>query len=275
MATTTQLIPIKEILADENFNCRGRITFADVQDLATDMHERGQLQACTVVPISDNAKYKYKLIAGFRRFKAATSLEWADLECKVNENLRDELSQRFLNLGENVQRSELNIVQEARALGFIFAFGLTEDAIKDRINKTRGWVQLRKMVYNLPEDIYPDIESGVISQTNIRELYTVLRNEGKEKLYENVRWIKDERAKGRTKASIKVKLEKEEAAKQPKVRTITEINMMQDRIVEMTGKFDDPMSKVLAWVSGRIPAEDCEAAIKEYCDLHGYPYVAS
>lgn len=259
--STSKMIPMSAIIADEEFNCRGKIPAHSVQDLANDLNDRGLMQAITVAPMPDG---KYKLIAGFRRFSAASILGWTEIEAKVDGRLVDDKLAAITNIVENVQRSELNIVQEATALGRLFKFGMTESEVMNMTNMNRGWVQLRKMVWRLPDDIYPAIIDGIITQTNIRELYTLFTTQPIEAFYENVRWIKDQRALGRRAVSIDGRIKEEVARKGPKIRSIGEITMMQATVQRATGEYEHIIAKVLGWCAGRVSGEEFTAALEQY-----------
>ena len=81
-------INVGEIFADEDFNCRGQITFQDVNNLAIDMKNRGQDTPITIEPYEDpNGVYKFKLIAGHRRHKAKQALQdaYPGIDFEVDE----------------------------------------------------------------------------------------------------------------------------------------------------------------------------------------------
>lgn len=265
----TQLINLNEIYIDEDFNCRGVISDADVFELANSFQESGQLQAVTVVPCEING-YKYKLIAGFRRCKAAAMLKWEQIEANVHAT-QDEMRQRIINLAENVQRKELTFMQEARALGHFLDNCFGEETIMGILGKSRGWVQTRKMAWALPEIIHTEIDLGNITIENIRELYTIHQSGTQEELFKAVKWIKEDKSKG-GRGSLKEKKTKALAARAPKIRNMSEINSMQDRIIALTNNNEDAINKTLAWVAGRINEDDFEQGLMEYCENMGYEY---
>ena len=67
----------------------------------------------------------YRLICGFRRYQAiATILKWTKIPVMIRSDLSDAEAQR-LNLSENLERKNLNILEEARALQKIYPEGIS------------------------------------------------------------------------------------------------------------------------------------------------------
>ena len=107
-------IPVDRIYYDADFNCRGEFTLQSVSDLADSIVKAGRLiYPVTVQPWTDERGYDYRLIAGFRRFKAMTVfLKAKEVPAVVVSDLTDHQAQ-LLNVVENLQRKDLNIWEEA------------------------------------------------------------------------------------------------------------------------------------------------------------------
>ena len=163
---TIKQIPLDDIHADAEFNCRGDILPIDVHDLALDIKERGLLQPVIVSPYTEEQEaetgYKYRLIAGFRRFTAHRVIQEKRILCIIRPDMVDEAEARLLNLTENTQRKDLNILQEARALTGLRALGVGEFDIAKRLGKSRGWVQVRCILLKLPEELHQEAAAGLI-----------------------------------------------------------------------------------------------------------------
>lgn len=104
-------VPIKSILIDEDFNARKR--YVGIDDLAEQIKRDGLITP----PVVSNGGGKdkpYRLIAGFRRIKAAQKLGWADIMVQVRET-KDDLEAKVVNISENVNREELTSYEFAWA----------------------------------------------------------------------------------------------------------------------------------------------------------------
>ena len=196
---TTSAVPMNKIHYDQSFNCRGQIIPMDVIDLAKDIDKNGLLQAIVVSEYSAEKKveteFDYLLVAGYRRYTAHRVLERDTIECKILPEM-SEVDARFMNLSENTQRTDLNILQEAKALMRLFELGVPEPEVGERLGKSRGWVQIRFILLKLPEEIQEECAAGILTHKQIRDVYTHYRADGKDAAFEIVRRLKDAKLKG-------------------------------------------------------------------------------
>jgi len=254
-----QEIPMCLILFDEDFNCRGHIAPMDVTDLANSIKEQGLIQPVVVVPLTgpraiEHPDKKYLLVAGYRRFTAFRINESTAIPAVIREDMADETTARFFNLSENLQRKDLNILQEAKALAKLEALGVTETVAARKLNMGRGWVQVRYMVLRLPEEVQAEIAAGWLSQIQIRDCYTHFKNEGKEACFNVVKEFKDDKLKGRQNTRKKLKKKKKVTAKDyeiKKVRRRDDIFEMQAHIYEVF-QGNNVVTRVFAWCAGEI-----------------------
>ena len=265
-AGTLVSIPLSEILADDDFNCRGKIVPIDVVDLAKDIQERGLIQPVTVAPYIEGS-YKYRLIAGFRRFSAHLVIQRSEIDAIIREDMIDEKECRFFNLSENLQRTDLTIMQEARALQHLQAVGVGEHDAADRLNKSRGWIQVRYLLLKLPKEVQKEVEAGFIKQTQIRELYSLYKNHSIEKLYAAVRKIKDAKIMGRDLVTVDPdKL----SPKAKRIRKRPEIFEMMAHVVQYA---DNGLhTRCLAWCAGEINDDELFDSLQEVCENNGDTY---
>ena len=259
-------IPLSEILADDDFNCRGKIVPIDVVDLAKDIQERGLIQPVTVAPYIEGS-YRYRLIAGFRRFSAHLVIQRPEIDAIIREDMIDEKECRFFNLSENLQRTDLTIMQEARALQHLQAVGVGEHDAANRLNKSRGWIQIRYLLLKLPKEVQREVEAGFIKQTQIRELYTLYKNHSIEKLYAAVRKIKDAKIMGREIVTVDPdKL----SPKAKRIRKRPEIFEMMAHVVQYA---DNGLhTRCLAWCAGEINDDELFDSLQEVCENNGDTY---
>lgn len=249
-------IPLADIQADEEFNCRGLINPGSVIELSKDIQTRGLDQPITIRPSVSGVK-KFQLVAGFRRFKATRLIDGATtIRCLVRP--MDDITARVLNLRENIQRQDLTIQQEALAIGHLIKLG-REDIAK-RVGKSSGWVQTRLYVLNLPTDIQREAAAGLLNNTQIREC-SLLNSPDDQYAY--VRKIKDKILDGQNTEEVKPTKKKPELI----VKTRVEMSYMIDLLLKNYGAC--VATKTLAWASGAIPRDELITYLKMDLEKNG------
>ena len=242
-------IKLTEIYADDDFNCRNRVSALDVVDLARSIKKDGLIQPVVVTPLEEPIEgCRYKIVAGFRRLKACYVNEAETIQAIIRTDL-DEKASRVINLAENLTRHNLTIVEEAKALLPLFKLGLNEYQIAAELpSVSRGWVQIRIMVLKLPPEIQDEASAGILTQTQIRDLYTCKKNGAtNEELFNVIKSIKD--AKGKKKVTTHIP-RKISPAQAKRIRKRPEMFSMMDHIL---GSIDECLStRVLAWCAGEI-----------------------
>lgn len=252
-------ISISDIYSDDSFNCRGSIAPMDVADLAKSIREIGLQFPIAVQPASDvkttiPSRFQYRIIAGHRRFAAYKILATQEPERfgKISAMIRfglDEVTARILNLSENLERRELSLLQEARAITALHEAGVPRDHVAKKLNKSSGWVQVRYYLLTLPEEIQMEAAAGVLNQYHIKQLYSLATPEEQ---FEAVRAIKTAKLNGEKVDHVgKRKKHKLTKAKQ---RVRTEMFDMIEVIAKALG-YGLP-TRVLAWTAGEITTEE-------------------
>ena len=141
-----------------------------LQELVSSIREKGVIQPVLVRP-SGNA---YELIAGERRFRAAKQLGFTELPV----NIRDVGDAEALQLAiiENIQREELNALEEAKAYQqLITEFGFTQEKIAKMVGKNTSSISNTLRLLKLPQNIQKALRKGLISMGHAR---TILAIEG-------------------------------------------------------------------------------------------------
>ena len=266
-------IPLGEIHADDEFNCRGKITPIDVVTLAKDIEKQGLIQP-VVVTLYDEEQQKstgckYRLIAGYRRRMAHQVLERSTIPAIVRTDMVDDIDARFFNLAENLQREDLNVLQEAKALQKLKDLGISEIATSERLGKSRGWVQIRYMLLDLPEQIQREVALKNITQTQVREIYSHLKKGGEEAAFAAAKEIKELKARGRTNISVNPDKHKKTSKKQ---RTRAEIFGMMEHI-QTSGIGNGLWTRCLSWAAGEISGIDLFDSLNEYAQRNGIQYI--
>lgn len=146
---------------------RTRFADAKLQELAQSIRVNGVVQPIVVRPHEG----RYQIVAGERRWRAAQIAELRKIPAFVREVSDEKLLE--LALVENIQRQELNPIEEANAYRrLIENIGLTQDQIAERVGKDRTVVTTSLRLLRLSDDIQRSIEEGVLSAGHGRALLT-------------------------------------------------------------------------------------------------------
>lgn len=138
---------------------------ADLAELAASIAEHGVLQPILVTPSAEG----YQLIAGERRLRAA---QMAGLE-RIPALVRsaDEGAQLAWALIENLQRSDLNALEEAGAFRrLVDEFGLTHEDVGARVGRSRSAVANTLRLLDLDERVQAALTTGQITEGHARAL---------------------------------------------------------------------------------------------------------
>lgn len=146
----------------------------ELNELADSIKEHGIIQPL-VVRRTDGVN-SYELIAGERRFRASKILGLATVPVVVRD-VDDENTLLELALIENIQRTDLNPVEEAEAYNnLIHKFSYTQDQAAKKLGKSRSSVANILRLLNLPDYIKEDLVQGSLSEGHARPLLRLLDN---------------------------------------------------------------------------------------------------
>lgn len=149
-----------------------RKTFApeDLNDLANSIREKGVLQPILVRPTS--TPNSFEIVAGERRWRAAQMAKLHDVPVVVREMSDGESLE--LAIIENVQRADLNAVEEAAAYQeLIDKFGYTQDRVAQEVGKSRSHVANTIRLLKLPDAVQAMIRDGSLTAGHARTLIGV------------------------------------------------------------------------------------------------------
>ena len=138
---------------------------AELETLAESINQYGMIQPITVRSIDG----MYQIITGERRWRAARMAGLSEVPVLIIT--ADDKKAAELALVENIQRSDLNPIEEA--LGFaalIEEHGLTQEEAAKRIGKSRSAVTNSLRLLNLPESVRKMIENGELSTGHAKVL---------------------------------------------------------------------------------------------------------
>ncbi len=137
----------------------------ELEDLIASIKEHGILQPLIVTKDGE----AYELVAGERRLRAARTLGLNQVPAIVRE--ATEQQKLELALIENIQRQDLNAVEEAYAYkALIEEFQLTQEDVARRVGKNRSTVANILRLLDLPEEILQAVREGRIMKSHARTL---------------------------------------------------------------------------------------------------------
>lgn len=162
--TELQQIPLSRVRPNP-FQPRRDFDPAELAELEASLKASGLLQPITVRRRGD----AYELIAGERRTRAATNLGWTEISAIIRDY--DDRTLLVLALVENLQRTDLNPIDEARGYRrLIDEFALTQQQVADAVAKDRTTVTNMLRVLSLPEQVHRMVEQGELSLGHARAL---------------------------------------------------------------------------------------------------------
>jgi ParB family chromosome partitioning protein len=164
-----RLIPI-ELIQRNPGQPRQHFDEAELQDLADSIRRHGVLQPILVRPISGSAE-RYEIVAGERRWRAAQKAGLHALPVVVRE--LDEAEVLEIAIIENVQRSDLNPIEEAAGYQQLMTrFGRTQQDVAEVVGKSRPHIANMLRLLTLPAAIQEMVRDGRLSAGHARACVT-------------------------------------------------------------------------------------------------------
>ena len=160
-----QRVPLAQIRPNP-YQPRREFAPGELSDLEASLKASGLLQPVNVRRVG---KERYELIAGERRFRAATNLGWTEIPAIAREV--DDKTMLTLALVENLQRADLNCVEEA--LGYqrlIDEFSLTQQQVADVVGKDRSTVANLVRILSLPAEVRAMLEQNLLTMGHARAI---------------------------------------------------------------------------------------------------------
>lgn len=244
-------VPLGRIYYDSEFNCRGEFTMHSVADLAESIRQCGLNFPVAVRPAKDvhgclPEGFDYHLICGHRRFRAVNYLGWESIPAMIRGGL-SEREARLLNLTENLERHDLNILEEALALRRLFPPGTPTKNIARELKRTLDWVWLRLSLFTLSEQLQKYAAARMLTQNDIRALLTLPESE---RLASAERVIRGDRTGKFATAHQKYRA----------IRTKSDLNRMIECLFQ-AGLGGLP-TRLLAWAACRVTEEQIISEIR-------------
>lgn len=155
---TIHMIPVAQIVPNRH---QPRKTFVEeeLRELVESVKRHGILQPVLVRRKSEDL---YELIAGERRFRAAKLAQLPDVPAVIRKSGDEEST--IISLIENIQRSNLNPVEEAQAYRqLIDELGVTQEAVAERVGRDRASVANICRILSLPTEIQGMVAAGQLT----------------------------------------------------------------------------------------------------------------
>lgn len=136
-----------------------------LKELAKSIKENGLIQPI-VVRLSP--VIGYEILAGERRYRAAILAGLTSVPAIVKQLSDQEMMVQAII--ENLQRENLNPIEEARAYQSLVEKGFTHAEIAEKIGKSRPYITNLVRILSLPPHILSEVENGTLSQAHARSL---------------------------------------------------------------------------------------------------------
>lgn len=179
-ATSETKLPIEDIVPNPN---QPRIHFneTELRELSESIQEHGVLQPLLVRKHGNG----YEIIAGERRYQASKLAGLEELPVIIKEVNDEEML--ALALIENLQRSDLNPVEEAKGYRqLIDASGMTQEALSKAVSKSRSAITNSLRLLDLPEVVQQMIFEGKLTAGHARAILAVPYEDARIRLAEKV-----------------------------------------------------------------------------------------
>ncbi len=180
-ASNRQELPI-DVVGPNPFQPRREFQPQELEELAASIREKGVMQPIIVRPKSDGT---YELVAGERRLRASKLAGLGQIPAIIREvSDRDSMEMALI---ENIQREDLNPVEEARAYQqLMLQFQLTQEEMAAKVGKDRSSVANTLRLLKLPLTVLDMVGDGRLSEGHARALMTLEDESAMQSLAEKV-----------------------------------------------------------------------------------------
>lgn len=232
-----QQIAVKEIKLNP-YQPRTLIKKEKLKELADSIREKGVIQPIVLRKVENG----YELIIGERRFRAVKLIGYESIPAIVRDVSESEVLE--LALIENIQREDLNPIEEAKAYkSLIKDFNLNHSQIAKKVGKDRSTITNRLRLLNLPQDIKNYLLEGRITEGHARVLLMIKDKDRQFKLCRSIL------SRGLSVRSVEKSVEKRGS------KTKVSDPFLQSIEDAMRNKFGTKVSVVKGRKKGRIEIE--------------------
>ena len=136
-----------------------------LDELAQSIKENGVIQP---IIVRQSPVIGYEILAGERRYRASLLAGLTSIPAVVKQLSDQEMMVQ--SIIENLQRENLNPIEEARAYESLVEKGFTHAEIANKMGKSRPYISNSIRLLSLPEQILSEVENGKLSQAHARSL---------------------------------------------------------------------------------------------------------
>ena len=170
-ATSNQTQAETHLLIPGTFQPRKIFNVSEIEELAESIKQNGILQPILVRPSKKNRKM-FEIIAGERRWRAAQVASLHEVPVIVR-NFDDKTS-LGVAMVENLQRSDLNIIEEAEGYRMLMnKFDYTQEKLSIHLGKSRSHIANLLRLLTIPDKIKNNLVDGKISYAHVRTILTL------------------------------------------------------------------------------------------------------
>jgi ParB family chromosome partitioning protein len=163
---TVQMIPVASIEPHPG-QPRRHFDDAALDELAASIQARGVIQPIVVRPHG----HRFQIVAGERRWRAAQRARLHEIPAIVRDFSEHETLE--VALIENIQRADLNAIEEAQAYGRLVAdFGHSQEELGRLVNKSRSHIANLLRLLDLPAEVQARVVAGELSMGHARAIIT-------------------------------------------------------------------------------------------------------
>ena len=242
-------VPTFHIWVDDDFNCRQGISKESVEELSQSIEQDGLLFPVDVQPIKEiegaPPGFRYRLVCGFRRLAACRLLGWDTIPARIRTGLTERQA-ALMNLTENLERKELNTLEEAITLDKLFPPYRTIRSIAQELKKSEKWVSVRRHLLLLSPWIQKAVASGRLTDRDLQSI--IACPDPNHKAMQLLRASKDG-GKSRIHYNGKMK----------RVRNKSEVKELITQLLDEG--FSPQLLRFLAWTIGEIDDEELQNAL--------------
>ena len=159
-----KIVQIKDIQKNP-YQPRKEFSEEKIQELAQSIKENGLIQP---IIVRKSPVFGYEILAGERRYRASIAAGLSEVPVIVKQ-LSDQ-DMMLHSIIENLQRENLNPIEEAKAYQSLIDKGFTHTEIAEKMGKSRPYITNLVRLLGLPKHILTEVESGRLSQAHARLL---------------------------------------------------------------------------------------------------------
>ena len=149
-----------------------------IKELAQSIKENGLIQP---IIVRQSPVIGYEILAGERRYRASIAAGLSEVPVIIKK-LSDQ-DMMIHSIIENLQREDLNPIEEAKAYQSLIDKGYTHADIAEKMGKSRPYITNLVRLLTLPDFILTEVEAGKLSQAHARLLIQLSTDEQKKLLY--------------------------------------------------------------------------------------------